>query len=254
MDAGILIAKPADAFGGDTCPQRSPAIFGSMQPDIANEGAIHFDDFETLGVSGSVWTLLEADATADINLTEFLGGEVEIELDTTINMEGSLQLGDGVGTAFLLGNAEGDLFFEARVRTNSITDNSAFIGFSIAGTGADFQADASGILAGSFLGFRTLDADSLNLDTVHGLAGTEVVVEEAVHAFVLDEFVKLGITIKKGLVTFFVNGIPQANTAQATDVNFPIDLGVMPILAGKLGGTTAMNLNADRIDTAQMLQ
>ncbi len=250
-DKHILLARPR--VGGSES-QRSPGVWGLMPSDIGIEGTTHFDDFETFGVNATVWTLLEADGFADISQIEHLGGAVRMAVTTGANQEAYMQLGDGFGAAFLLGNAQGDLFYEARVAVDTINTGDGAFSVGLVPRGhvfANFLVDATGLIGNFlFLGFRTTGADGVNIDSVFKGGPPETVVEEAVHVLVPGEYVKLGMTIIRGIVTYFVNGIPREKTANTNALNFPLGL-VMPHQAVKNLLDTDVNFDVDFVDIAQ---
>jgi hypothetical protein len=65
-------------------------------------------------------------------------------------------------------------------------------------------------------------------------------------------WVKLGMKCVSGTVTFYVNGVADANTTTSATANFPLDQYVVPAFATKCGSAAANTLSIDWWYAAQL--
>jgi len=132
-----------------------------------------------------------------------------------------------------------ELFFECSVTTSvtTTTHNSWFCGFVDAtAVTAISPITAAGALADvNMVGFHSPEGASLTIDTVYKADGiTAVQVKDTVSAQAAGVYVKVGMHLKKGVLTFFVNGLPQPDTKSVPDdtgTDFPADVQLRPCLA-----------------------
>lgn len=173
------------------------------------------------------------------------GGVARLGLPTDDNLEGAVQAGGSAGSCFVMGqNNDNPLWFEARIRIQTIADSKAgvFLGLAEPGCPANsFMVDAGNDFADKdFIGFWRIEADGDKLDTVSSLAGGAIATVKAdAVTLVAATFIKVGMKFDGTTVTFYANGTALADTIDVDDTNFPDDQYLMPILAAKKGEATA---------------
>lgn len=128
----------------------------------------------------------------------------------------------------------GDLFFEARIKTSTITDtkHGIFLGLIDASSlSATVPIAADGTLADeNFLGFHRLEGDGDYVDTVFKAAGqTQATVGANAKVLVADTWVKLGLRYdaKNNTVRFFADGVELVDyvtSALVDGATFPNDV------------------------------
>lgn len=155
-----------------------------------------------------------------------------------------------IGLPFRITRAYSHLVFEARVKTNTITDtqNGFLLGLMDSQTlSATVPITAAGAIADvNIVGFRKDEADGDNLDTVYKADGvTAVTVQSDVvtsanstsgSALAANSYYKLGMSFDVGnnVLTYFVNGIPLSSTKtipSAAGTDFPNDVTMGLVLA-----------------------
>jgi hypothetical protein len=233
----------------------SPNIWGGIPLDEFmtagnSEGLAHFDDFFTgltfTSATAQAGNLTYQDSGVTMKgLTTSYIGELEVAGNDADNDEGSIQApGSGVCPAVAISQTAGSLYemaFEARVKKASIADNALafFCGLAtIGGASADILADNTGELKAdhSFIGFQSLHAAGEVLQAIYQKTGeTKVAVDATAATLVADTYIKLGITFDGyRTVKYFIDGVEIGSVA-ATATTFPVDIGMAPLFATKVG-------------------
>ena len=249
-----------NTYGGTTNYGLSPAIWSDCPLDQMlidpAYGSFAGDDFLS-GVltTAHMYSLLGTNGTfAQVagapHGTALLSAPGTDEDEATVTAPGVIGL--------IKADAVSTWWFETRIKMSRVTtDQAAFVG--LAGEGASeidasFIVDATGALkVVDSIGFRILapTATTPVWDTVMQLAGGAIVeVQEGVLTSV-NTYVKLGMKSVAGLVTFFVDGVPQANTVLSSATNFPLDQVMSACWAVKCLVNTALNMTIDWWKAAQ---
>ena len=209
----------------DTTAYPSPVIWADcptleMMHD-PSVGVHHFDNFHTYVSSATTiinpsgYPVFEGDSTID-GVAGSSAGEVAVQ-STTNNEGASLQVGGTKGAPFVIPSAGGGgkLWFEARVKVNSISDavGQLYVGLAgeAAGT-ADFGVGEGDIGDFDVLGFlrHEEDGDQFDIITQKTGAGFDTIKADAV-TLVADTYVKLGFVYDPNAdsgkqITFYENG------------------------------------------------
>lgn len=199
-----------------------------------NNGRIFFDDFLSPPVGTAAGTVLQqgyaiyvdAGGAAQGIATEVCG-EFRITTDNTQHDEGSITTGGNVSGMGVIASTGGkDLWFEARVRVNTTTEQAFFVGLAEQGCAVvDTLADGTGAFANKdFVGFHILQADSDGLDAVHQiLGGARTVVADAAQVVVGDTWYKVGLKydVSAGTLAYYIDGLIVGTVADVSAVTFP---------------------------------
>jgi hypothetical protein len=158
--------------------------------------------------------------------------------------------------SFQIARTMGKLWFEARLKTDSIGDtrHGIFIGMMAdAALTAVLPITAGGAIADvNIVGFHRLENDGDKFDTIYKADGvTQVTVEADATAVVADTFIKLGFVFdpKTAVLTFYRNGVKLANTytvPTAAGTDFPNDVRLGLVIA--VLNATATSPGAAEID------
>ena len=145
--------------------------------------------------------------------------------------------GAGIRTGvapFQIDIGQGKFWFEARVKTSTITDNKHGIILGLmesTAITATVPITAAGAIADvNMVGFHRLETDGDYFDTVYKANGvTQVTVKSDAVLLVADTYVKLGMVFdpSTNVLKFYVNGVPLADskTIPAADgTDFPNDV------------------------------
>lgn len=135
----------------------------------------------------------------------------------------------------------GDLWFEARFKTSTITDtkHGIFVGLIDAATlGATVPITASGTLADeNLVGFHRLEGDGDKMDTYYKADGvTAVAVQADAVTLVADTFKRVGMRYSQSekKLFFYDDGVALSSTKtipNATGTDFPADAIFRPVFA-----------------------
>lgn len=255
---------PSDSIWGDY-----PALEIAANP---GKGMHLFDDF--VGPAGLITSPTTEAALVGLPYSGFgssgatitagtaLGGEI-ILTEATDNEGVYLQ---SKARAFQISASTGKFWFEARVKVSAITNNQ--IGFLL----GMFDDTAVTIIVplstanppifattGNFVGFWGREEDAGAVRTTYVADGvTSVVVQAAVHQFVADTYVKLGMKFEpaeQNKLSFFVNGVKQSSTKTVpsnTGTDFPADVRLSPIIGHRLGASTSSLTTLDWWRAAQL--
>ncbi len=248
----------------------SPAIWGSCPVEQlmagTKDGYHFFDDFlggprVAAGAEGAVGGDYRgfADTGGTVAVGDEVGGTLVLSSD-----------GDNEGASFRLSNApfqisrsHGKLWFEARIKSSTITDtkHGIFLGLleDVALT-ATVPIAADGTLADkNFVGFHRLEGDGDAVDTVYKADGvTQVTVAADAVTLVADTYVKLGMIYDPTnfKLTFYKNGVALADTKtipSAAGTDFPNDVRLGLVVAVlNATGTTPGNSEIDWWRCAQL--
>ncbi len=235
-------------------------------------GVQHWDDFtsqnKTVATTEGNWAAQNGYAqfgSATGTLTAGTGQGGEVVMGATEDNEGvsfrTLQ------TPYKISRASKQLWFEARVKSSTITDtkHGIFLGFleNVALT-AILPIAADGTLSDNNLcGFHRLEGDGDYFDTVYRANGqTQVTVGADAQVLVADTYVKLGIryyaervdekcttSSNTYILSFYGNGLRLASYKQipsADGTDFPNDVGLGLVIAilnatGTTEGTTTID-------------
>lgn len=194
------------------------------------------------------------------------GGVLRISTDASDNDGPAIQRGsaNNVGN-YLIGNTAGaawPMWFEARVRKSSVTDNQAaiFVGLAEANSAADdgILVDDTGALVAerALFGFRVKHDNGEELDFAYGGtdAGdvdTEVLANMA--SLTAGTWFKVGFfynpfAAAANKITLFYNGVPQSTYITTTNIDastFPENTAMMPAFCVKNGEATAVTFDID---------
>ena len=200
------------------------------------------------------------------------GGVLRLSVAATDNNAPIIQLQTANGALpFLIGNTAGaawKLFFEARIRKSSITDNQCafFCGLAQAGVAANdgLLDDNAGDVVDSIscIGFRAKHDNGEELDFVYQdsaqTAPTEVIANIA--AMVASTWVKVGFVYDPNApaaekISIFLNGVKQSTFVTTTNIDaatFPENDVMSPVVGAKAGEATAVSLDIDWWQTVQL--
>jgi hypothetical protein len=253
----------------DTSRGPSQSIWGDCPLlEIINgvtDGVIHFDDFLSgprvpAGAEGAAGLYR---GFADTGGLVADGGEI----GGTLVMSSD---GDNEGASFRMscspfqiGRGQGKLWFEARVKTDTITDtkNGIFVGLMADNVlTAVLPITATGTIADiNIVGFHRLEGDGDQFDTIYKADGvTQVTVQADAAVIVADTYVKLGMVFdpKTNVLAFYRNGVRLATTytvPAAAGTDFPNDVRLGFVIAVlNATATTPGNVEIDWVRIAQL--
>ena len=279
------MTNPAIQYGSqiaaDTRSGPSPSIWGNCPwLEIVTQmaegvgGTCWYDDFTNLG------TITNPTADAQVakgsplfgfgssgsTITKGTDDELILTSAATQDLGGSISMGND---PYVISNVSGELWFEARIRTSTITtlERPFIIGLSsyvasaitvpliAAGGGLKDNADTD------FVGFQRVEADTTTYDTTHKAgAVTQVIHDNGVGALAVNTYVKLGMhfnIVGDKKVHFYTNGVehPTAHTViDALGTSFPSDVGLRLIYAYINGsGAAAATSSIDWWRVAQVI-
>ena len=237
---------PSPGIWGD-CP-----ILSILDGSLA--GIMVIDDFEKGGLVTSPTTSAAlvgvpysgfGDTGSTITDAAELGGAITLTSDGTSNDATSLF---SLTTAFQTGLTKGPLWFEARVKLSSLltTESGFFLG--LADNTAKTTTIPLGATAGALgdlnlVGWHALDTDVRTIKSCYKSDGVDAVdVESVATAITEATYVKLGFRKDRaGLVTWFINNLPQATTFQVLNdlgTGFPGDAVMGPCVSLAVGAAT----------------
>lgn len=168
-----------------------------------------------------------------------------------------------VSKPFNIARGKGRFWFEARIKTSTITDtkHGIFVGLIDTSTlSATVPIAAAGTLADeNFVGFHRLEGDGDMLDTVYKADGvSQVSVQTDAITLVADTYVKVGMTFDPNTykLKFFKNGVPLSTTytvVAGAGTDFPNDVNLgLCIAVLNATGTTPGNSTIDWWGAAQL--
>lgn len=231
----------------DTSRGPSPSIWGDCpSAEITNgdkDGYLLFDDFLNgpLVAAGAEAGYGGYRGFADTGGLVQDGGEIGGTLDLSSD-------GDNEGASFRMSCApfqisrnHGKLWFEARVKSSTITDtkHGLFVGLMAnAALTATSPITAAGAIADvNIVGFHRLEGDGDYFDTIYKADGvTQVTVQSDAAVLVADTYVKVGFVYdpKTYTLTFYKNGVKLSSAvtiAAAAGTDFPNDVRLGLVIA-----------------------
>lgn len=216
-----------------------------------NKGWGFFDDFQVLPATGNLYSLVEADAASSIAiLVAEESGVVRLATTTTDNHEASIGFGDATTAPLVIDEGLGECFFEARIRTSSITDNVVGLLLGLCEEGgaiADIIVDdGADISDNDFVGFYIDAADGDSIDIIYQTAGSAFGTLLAGAAVpVAATWIKLGLHFDgSDTVRFYVNGAEVASCAPSL-TGFPDGEEMTTVLATKVSSAATLNVDMD---------
>lgn len=219
------------------------------------------DGFEDVGLSGTITTIISSagigrylvfgSAGATITPDAALGGGIVIT-EATDNESVSITTKQ---SPFQITSGAGSLWFEARVKTSTITtaEQAWIVGLmdNTAQT-ATVPITATGAIADiNMVGFHHPEANTTAFDASYKADGvTAVEVNSNIGTLVAGTYVKLGMKFDTttNLLSFYVNGVQQATSKlipNATGTDFPADSLLSPVIAMTLANSAAETLTMD---------
>lgn len=230
-----------------------------------------FDDFNNAPDhgTGSVLTPYASAGDSGNDMQQLLAheGVFRLSLDNTDNDQAAIQAAGGVGGDIEISNTAGEgykMWFEARVRLSTITDQTVFLGFA---EEAMYVADAliadggTALVDKDYVGFRVLSGDPDGLDAVHNKesGGGEVVVKNEAQVLVAATWYKLGMVYEPTRNTpldgkifrWYVDGV-EVGSITTLPSTFPDAEKMAFLMTIKNGDGTARNFDIDWVRWAQL--
>lgn len=261
------MSNPTRRMSSEEDTSRNPSgFFGKIPIDSIRNGLVDgtwFDsDFAGFKHSANInaaeaywdqgFKVFGSDGAA-IALADEIGGAITLSSDG--DNEG-VGLGQN-GFSFQISLSHGDLAFEVRLKTSTISDtkHGFFVGLveSLAMSATVPIAAAGTLTDNNFVGFHRLEGDGDYVDCVYKANGvTQVTVQADAKVLVADTYVRLGMFFNSstGVLTYYSNGLPIATKTipSAAGTDFPNDVRLGCIFALlNATGTTPGNTTIDRI-------
>ncbi len=241
--AGIVM------FGKNSNTGPSPGLWGLAPRDVWYDPAVAYgfvQDFMGLDALGTTEAVIagsdgwigfgDTGATAVSGpQTDEVGGAYSVASD-----------GDNESAAistltrpFQITKLAEEFFFECRIKASTIANTTfgVFVGMMDGTTLVnDIPIIDTGVMADiNYVGFHRLEGDGDTFDTVYKADGvTAVTVKADAVTAVAATYLKLGMHLKNGVLTFFKNGVELADTKSipdATGTDFPADVQLKPVIA-----------------------
>lgn len=230
------------------------------------KGYSMWTDFTEYVEASGGWFTGGTNPAATLLATE-VGGVAQVGGAGADNDEGYITSGNNEAGAGQIGTTTPlELWFEARVRINSITNLGHFIGLSEEGlAGADtLTNDDCNLADKDFVGFHADTAAAATLDAVYRKeSSTAEVVKAAVKTLVATTWYKFGIWWRPPYINWYIDGVRQALTSSVTGVevdhglkvsaatNFPAGEELAILIGAHDGEGVAKNVDIDWIRFAQ---
>ncbi len=245
--AGANAGAGLSSFWKD-CPlaaaQIDPAVGYGVQDDFAHVGltGVITTIISDAGLPG--W-LLFGDTGATIVPDALVGGGLALTNDSTDDDQVSIA---GKSQPFRIEAAQGDLWFEARVKVNSITTEVAAVAIGLMGITAQTTAvpmiTNTGELANiDFIGFNKRAVQTTSLSSIYkNIGGTEASVDVGA-VLGADTYVNLGFKFKNGVLSFYQNGTLTSSLSSTTVAlaAFPNNV-TLRLVASVANGTTGVSI------------
>jgi len=255
---------------GETDNGPSPSIWGNcpvadmiVDPSV---GYHMYEEFMLFLEDTGGWLVAGTNDTCTCLATE-VGGVIQVGATGADNDEGYLTSGNNeAGCVKIYTTTPKEMWFEARVRINSITDVGTFVGMSEEGlAAADTLANDTAALASKdFVGFHADTAAPATLDCVYRLAGaTGIIPKAAAATLVATTWYKLGFWFDEKYLRYYIDGVEEPLTAAVTgvDVNrglkvsaatdFPDGEELAVLIGVHDGEGAAKNIDIDWVRVAQ---
>jgi hypothetical protein len=183
-------------------------------------------------------------------------GEALVNAAGADNDESNVSLNTGVGVVSM--TATSNWWFETRLKINQITTAqgvfAGLVGDQIT-VGVDFHTDNTmAMKVQDTIGFQIIhaaDEAAIWQTAMHHTGGARV----AANATALTAstgYVKLGMKMVNGTVTWYINGTADATTKATTAANFPHDVYMIPMWATKCGTGVQNTITLDWWYVAQL--
>ena len=249
-----------DDFAANTDRYPSSGIWSQLDALSEREGRTVglWDDFATFpitwGTTEGNWGRYKTfgDSGAAGTDGDEIGGVLTMTEAT--NQEGMALATTGL--PFQLINTGGLAGFEARIKASTISNAAGGIAVGMASSAtyaAGIPVTTSGALYNTldFVGFLRTESDGDIFDAVTQETGVTMVTQvEDIATIAEDTYVKLGFLFEpdKKLLTYFVNGVPNATTVSVSDTAsdvFPNDVRMGIVLGFTSGATTPSVIEMD---------
>lgn len=218
-------------------------------------GWVFEDDFVNWSTtSAAPYTILEADGgSSEGQLATEVGGVLRLTKDTTDNDEVGIALSATAGCVKATANSGNPFWFEAKIRTNAITEECRLIGLANEGAmAADLclddgvDADMLDTSAPDFLGFASTGTTAAGLDAIYmdqATVGAHIIHQADAQTLVAATWYKVGIYFDGGTVLrFFIDNV-QVGTDLATGTAEVPDGEELTFIYYAKNGTGAAVLN-----------
>ncbi len=228
-------------------------------------GYMFSDGFEDLGLGGVITSIISnagtgkylvfGGASSTIIPDVALGGGITLTL-TDIDQATSITTKQ---TPFQIAAAAGSLWFEARVKTSTITtaEQAFFVGLmdatpqtaAVPLTGTGTLADTMNVV-----GFHKQEGNTTAFDTTYKQdTETAVEVNSDVGTLEVNTYIKLGMKFdtSNNIISFYINGTLQASQVSSTASTFPDDVTLAPICATLAATADAESFTMDWWKIAQ---
>lgn len=257
MSHGIVEYKGASAEGiGGPSPRiwaDCPWAQAQIDPGI---GFGFWDDFLTGQLTPTITTIIDVNnylmfgsANATVTYDGAVGGGIiltEATDDEAVSIT-TKQL------PYQLTSLGGDFWFEAKIKSSTITANKQAWCVGLMDSTpqtATIPLTATGAIGDiNFVGFHHPEANTTLFDASYK-ANTVTLVEVNADAGTLaaDTYIKLGMKVKAGVLSFFVDGVQLGSTKTLPNANgtdFPADVTLAPVLAQVLAASNSATLTMD---------
>lgn len=227
-------------------------------PQMLENPAIGYfinDDFMQFVEATGGWVAGGTNATCVVPADE-VGGVIRVGSTGADNDEGYLTSGNNEGGCCkIYTTAPKKLWFEARVRTTSVTDQGLFIGLSEeALAAADTLAnDSANLAAKDFVGFHADTAAPTILDAVWRISTAAAQVHKAsAQVLVAGTWYKLGFTFDGTILEYYVDGV-QVGTdlTVSTATSFPDGEELAVLIGVHDGAGAAKSIDIDWVRLIQ---
>ncbi len=262
-------ASKGDRLEDRTVPPQAIGTVAAVNKTVANAGAglsafwddcplmsimtdpgagyMFSDGFEDLGLGGTITTIISnagtgkylvfGGASSTIAPDAALGGGITLLL-TDDNQATSITTKQ---TPFQISSGKGSLWFEARIKTTTITtdEQAFFVGLMDTSpqTATVPLTNAGAIANINCVGFHKQEANTTAFDTSYKANDVSAVeVNSDVGTLEATKYIKLGMKFDTGnnVLSFYINGALQASgktIPDATGDDFPADVTLAPVCA-----------------------
>lgn len=239
---------------------RGPSQFwGPLRPWEGidpNDGWGHFDDFFFLNATGGGLTIEEGDDKASLaTIATAMGGVARIAITGDDNEQATFQFGDAASAALRFGGTTptgGRAWFEARVRSSSVTNNvlGMFLGVAEENSAgaADFIADDGADIADKdVIGYMVFNDDGDSVDFIYQTAGSAFGTHQAgITSLTADTWIKLGFEFDGNDKIYpYIDGVKWDTPLDIDTTGVPDGEEMCPILSVKVSSDAALNVDID---------
>jgi len=248
-------------FGGSTNYGLSPAIWADCPLDkmLVDPSYGHTDGDDFTGSSGSPVTTAHKYEWSGANGTltavaAVPGGAWLLTATGADNDEIYVHAGSDAG--IIKADAASTWWLEARLKISQITlAQGVFFGLHEEGANAatNMTDNTMALAVVDYIGFQIISATDVAAiwQSVHALnAGAHAVVS-ATAGTATTSYTKLGMKSVLGTVTFYIDGVPLADTVLSSATNFPLDQVMQVAFLSKCGQATANTMTVDWWRAAQ---